>query len=285
MPTEISDYISGLDQSRPQGSESLGEADDHLRLTKKCITQTFLGDGDSDLWDTALNIGPRYLNDLLNTYTPDNWVTLDTEQTIDGAKTFTALVQADMGIANADGNNLISEAADVTAISNYADTTVVLCADQDGLSQAWDTGNVTATVLNTANVMGHMLDMLYPVGAVYHSTTPTDPGTHLGGTWARVGEGRFIASVGNHTDANGDVVNFAAGDIVEGTYNHTLTEAQMPSHRHDLTVNNSSSGGTHQITRSGGGTTWNDPTEFTGGDAEHNNTPPGYALYVWERTA
>ena len=285
MPTEVADYIGQLDQSRPQGSESVGESDDHDRLIKKTITQTFLGDGDTDLWDTALNVGPRYLNDLLNTYTPENWVTLDTGQTITGAKTFTAAIQADLGLNNNDGANLISEAADVTAISNFADTTQILGTDDAAITATWDDGNASAKVLNEANFMRLVLDTIYPVGSVYHSAVPTDPGTHLGGTWTRVAEGRFVAGVGSHTDANEDVFNVVAGDVVEGTYKHTLTEAEMPTHTHGINTHISSSGGLLEITQTGSSNDQVKQTTSTGGSGAHNNIPPGYGLYVWERTA
>jgi microcystin-dependent protein len=132
--------------------------------------------------------------------------------------------------------------------------------------------------------MDHVLDALYPIGSVYHSTLPTDPGTHLGGTWARVAEGRFIASVGTHTDANGDAGNLAAGDIAAGTYKHTLTEAEMPAHTHsfEFWLNSADGGSVRDALETIDG---NRTTSSTGGDQPHNNIPPGYGMYVWERTA
>ena len=290
MPTEVADFIAGLDQSRPQGSETVSESDDHHRLLKKCLTQTLLGDGVSDHYDIALTVGPRYLNDLPNTYTPDNWVTLDTDQSITGAKTFEAAIQADLGINNVNGDNLISEAADVTAISNYADDTVVLGTDADTLTVAWNAGVDTATVLNTANFVTQVIDVIYPVGSVIYSTDVTNPGVRFTGTtWVAKAAGKFIAGVGSFTDANGDLVNFAAGDIPQGTYNHTLTVAELPAHHHTAyrASNNEDAGSRHTMSTNNDNPEENDNirTADTGSDTPHNNTPPGEAMYIWERTA
>lgn len=290
MPTEVANYIGELDQSRPQGSESLGEADDHLRLTKKCITQTFLGDGASDVWDIALNVGPRYLNDLLNTYTPENWVTLDTAQTITGQKTITAAIKGDIGLVNDASVNLISQTGPSVSVGNYDSPAIILADSATGITQAWNNGTNTATVLNTANFISEVIDTLYPVGTVLHTSDNTNPGTRFAGTtWAAIGAGRFIASVGVHTDANGDSFTMVAGDIVEGEYNHTLTEAEMPSHKHDFVHPSQTvdSGDNERIVTSGDANPAStDPLmATTGGDNSHNNIPPGYGLYVWERTA
>ena len=67
MPTEQTEFIAGLDQSRPQGSESLSEADDHLRLIKKSITATFVG-SDGDHFDGPVSVGPDELNAI-----PGRW--------------------------------------------------------------------------------------------------------------------------------------------------------------------------------------------------------------------
>ena len=40
-----------------------------------------------------------------------------------------------------------------------------------------------------------LLDLLYPVGALYLSAATTDPGTVLGGTWQRI-QDRFLLAAG-----------------------------------------------------------------------------------------
>jgi hypothetical protein len=132
-----------------------------------------------------------------------------------------------------------------------------------------------------------LIDIIYPVGRVVYSDDNVNPGTlYAGTTWAALGAGRFIASVGSHTDGNGDNFSVPAGDIIEGTYNHTLTEAEMPSHSHDIprsSSSNTSGGDYHNSTNAEPNVA--NPTATTGSDNPHNNIPPGYGLYIWKRTA
>ena len=66
-----------------------------------------------------------------------------------------------------------------------------------------------------------MLDNIYPVGSIYMSVNSTNPGTLFGGTWAQI-QDRFLLACGS-TYANG-----ATG----GEATHTLTENEMPTHKH-----------------------------------------------------
>ena len=63
---------------------------------------------------------------------------------------------------------------------------------------------------------------IFPIGYIYTSLSPTDPGTIFGGTWQRIGEGQVILSAGT---------NYAAGST-GGEASHTLTEDNIPAHDH-----------------------------------------------------
>ena len=63
---------------------------------------------------------------------------------------------------------------------------------------------------------------IFPIGYIYTSLSPTDPGTIFGGTWQRIGEGQVILSAGT---------NYAAGST-GGESSHTLTEDNIPIHDH-----------------------------------------------------
>ena len=92
--TETALYVGQLDEKRPTSDKSLGVTDDHLRLIKKTIVDTFVG-GENDGYDTELKVGPRYLNDLPGRLNLTNYVTLDQEQTITGGKVFSGGLAAD----------------------------------------------------------------------------------------------------------------------------------------------------------------------------------------------
>jgi hypothetical protein len=78
----------------------------------------------------------------------------------------------------------------------------------------------------------------YPVGAVYISTVATNPGALFGGTWTQI-EDRFLLSAGD---------TYAAGQT-GGSPNVTLTVANLPSHKHNVSI--VSSGGSTTGTKTG----------------------------------
>lgn len=159
------------------------------------------------------------------------------------------------------------------------------------------------TAIDTAAV----LQVVYPVGAIYMSATDVNPSALFGfGIWERV-QDRFLLAAG---DA------FAAGST-GGEAMHTLTETELPSHRHpqlgaagDLAANTSpvrlvfQSDGHMVVYDSTGKAIWYNEamseevkayrttvinedgvTGITGDGQPHNNMPPYLAVYVWKRTA
>lgn len=161
--------------------------------------------------------------------------------------------------------------------------------------------------------------IIYPVGSIYISTNPNSPETLFGGRWEAFGQGRTLLGAGTPT-AN---TNTAHGTITDeqlswtwgvgdkgGGYTHTLTTAEMPSHKHstsndgghnhnayfletrwasnysgtkDLARPKSSGGESYQITNSTG--THNHTITNTGGSGAHNNIQPYIVTYMWRRLA
>ena len=123
----------------------------------------------------------------------------------------------------------------------------------------------------------NLMDIVYPVGSIYMSTSPISPATRFGGTWNQIKD-KFLLSAGD------DYTVSSTG----GESEHTLTIDEMPHHTHNL-------GETlylytdHITSRyvNGGAETWLDSSLFKaqGGDQPHNNMPPYYVVYSWERTA
>lgn len=122
----------------------------------------------------------------------------------------------------------------------------------------------------------------YPVGSVLITTTDTNPGTIIGGTWTAI-EGKFLLAQSN---------SHPAGET-GGAEKVTLTVNQIPEHVHNLSNLLKNSGGTDNIGWTGYAFKNSSVhpledvinTKSAGGGQAHNNMPPYVAVYVWERTA
>ena len=66
------------------------------------------------------------------------------------------------------------------------------------------------------------MDIVYPIGTAYMSTTSTSPATLFGGTWLEV-KNALLSTIGY-------------GGATAGQYsgNNTMTEKQMPAHGHKV---------------------------------------------------
>ena len=164
------------------------------------------------------------------------------------------------------------------ADAKVGDTVLVMWWNSLSTAKAWYFGSGPAASYD--GLISRMLDVFYPVGSVYISSQPTDPGTLFGGTWTRIKDS-FILAAGD---------SYAAG-ATGGEATHTLTVAEMPSHTHTAFI--AASGGSDTTTRSrlnytsGSTAGWKDNNmiAYTGNGAAFNNMPPYITRYVWERTA
>ena len=135
---------------------------------------------------------------------------------------------------------------------------------------------VTATIANA-----------YPVGSIYmNCSNATNPGTLLGfGTWSSFGAGRVLIGIDSSD------TDFDTAEETGGSKTHTLTEAQLPSHRHQVGSNDSGTGtggaaGNMELVRDAG--TGNGPavnSSFTGSGQAHPIVQPYIVVYMWKRTA
>ena len=133
---------------------------------------------------------------------------------------------------------------------------------------------------NVDNVSkANILLSVYPVGSIYMSTASTSPAELFGGTWERIKD-RFLLAVGD---------TYTAGST-GGEATHTLTEDEMPTHRHIINP----AGYVQDFAIGTGYTTAViDPygnkgdvlTSFKGGSQPHNNMPPYLAVFMWKRIA
>lgn len=128
---------------------------------------------------------------------------------------------------------------------------------------------------------------MFPIGAVYFTANNMNPSSFLGGTWLNISQGRFIVGVGTGTDSNGDAKTFTQGTN-EGEYQHSISIDEMPLHKHNVLGRQERFGRTNSSSKLSTGsdiTQKKGETDTVGGGLPHNNTPPSFGLYVWQRTA
>lgn len=199
--------------------------------------------------------------------------------------------------------------ADANAIDSFAlniqtDKTVTLPAatgTKYGMTkvQVSSTDLAEGSVLPQGEIYGvtgaptrALLDLIYPVGAIYMSVNSTNPGTLFGGTWVAWGAGRVPVGVDTSQTEFNTVLKTG------GEKTHTLTIAEMPSHNHNNLSNcdgyvahatalglpysaifekaAASRGGEAMFYRAG---------ITVGGGGAHNNLPPYITCYMYRRTA
>ena len=127
-----------------------------------------------------------------------------------------------------------------------------------------------------------LLDLIYPVGAIYMSTSGTNPGNLFGGTWVAWGSGRVPVGV------NGNDGNFNAVEKTGGQSTVTIGSNNLPPHNHGINdpghqhtldigayriptaaqdigeVQSSSSSGSYSSPSVSGSTTTQEWTQFSG---------------------
>ena len=123
----------------------------------------------------------------------------------------------------------------------------------------------------------------FPIGYIYMSTSSTNPSVYFGGTWERIAKGKTLVGV----DENDN--DFNASSKTGGEKEHTLTVDEMPSHSHNM-------GAVRQWVGASGNAYWlqdsneryakeSQQTSDVGGGQPHNNMQPYFTCYIWEKTA
>lgn len=136
---------------------------------------------------------------------------------------------------------------------------------------------------------------MYPVGSVYITYNNVNPGTFLGGTWERFGQGRTL--VGEGTGNDGSTSMSFASSSAGGEYRHKLTIDEMPNHKHAVYIQNTTSNPQVNAPKwtvalpnswkqyASDTKLFGPSTGNAGGDASHNNIQPYITVYFWKRTA
>ena len=97
----------------------------------------------------------------------------------------------------------------------------------------WKVDKVKAENLDNDSLAQVCLNLIYPVGSIYMSVKNASPETFLGGTWVAWGSGKVPVGV-DTSDTSFDNVEKTGGEKT-----HTLTESEMPAHKHTGTESTS----------------------------------------------
>lgn len=179
-----------------------------------------------------------------------------------------------------------------------ANEKVLTCINTSGDCEWRDSG---------AGDMEEIVNKIYPVGAIYISVNATNPNTLFAGTsWTRIANGKFLVSAGvSPADPKGESRTFASGadsgKSTAGTYSHKLTRAETPSVTGTITIDSfiNPAGFAFTSVYTGGEASYINNTgasppagatnrvRFDNGGLSqpHNNTPPWFGAYMWQRTS
>lgn len=108
----------------------------------------------------------------------------------------------------------------VTAISNKATELQTLMNDADTTISKIDALDDIISGLRS------LLDLVHPVGSIYISKDPTDPGDMFGGVWSPITD-RFLLTAGS---------TYHVGDADGGEATHMLTENELPAFTRQISM-------------------------------------------------
>ncbi|MDR2074478.1 MAG: DUF859 family phage minor structural protein [Oscillospiraceae bacterium] len=201
------------------------------------------------------------------------------------ASTINYVLNKGMPIMFFDTNKISVGVNTLPANSNSFETTNI---DIKGVSTFESSGYVdfngniyaNAHLYLKSTAANDVLNLVYPVGAIYMSVSSTNPSSLFGGSWSLWGSGRVPVCV-NTSDSDFNTV-----EETGGAKTVTLTTSQMPSHTHGLARAPAGSGYKesygYTTTATREQTTYSDSA---GSGSSHTNLQPYITCYMWKRTA
>jgi len=179
------------------------------------------------------------------------------------------------------------------SISSSNTEQVQVTVDQAGLLSA-DEGDARYVLQRS------LLEMTYPVGAIYMSVLSTNPATLFGGSWERIARGAAVIGV----DESDMTINAAEKSV--GKNSISLTPGQMPAHTHasaahthsftlyawNMTSNTGGRGLIGSITSGGDSPSARSVSSTTPGETGSSGSGSpldvrqlSLSVYIWKRTA
>ena len=97
------------------------------------------------------------------------------------------------------------------------------------------TNNVNNQINNLSTQIQNVRNLIYPVGSLYWSSSPTNPQSIFGGTWVQITD-KFIVAAGSTYNTIGSNGGSATATFTPkgAVGDHTLTTSEMPSHNHHI---------------------------------------------------
>ena len=151
----------------------------------------------------------------------------------------------------------------------------------------------TTTPLSKAvltNLANAILGVAFPIGKIEMFYDAEDHSNYMGFTWERTAVGKVLVGI-DSTDTDFNTIGKTGGEK-----KHTLTVAEMPSHKPTLVMSytttqaHTHAGSTYAksfaegANPSGGTYEANDERiKIIGGDQPHNNMPPYEVVAFWKR--
>ena len=184
--------------------------------------------------------------------------------------------------------SLVSNTTPYSIEFSNAATGLATTANVDVGGELTVSGN--ATVSSNLTVGGtSLVDLIYPLGAIYITTSAVSPSSIWAGTtWVAYGEGRTMIGHG----AGAGLTDRPTVEATGGAETHTLTKAEIPPHKHSEVRHNDHR--TTSVTLSGLNiydATGYQTVDTGDGSADglqgqaHNNMQPYIVTYMWKRTA
>lgn len=138
--------------------------------------------------------------------------------------------------------------------------------------------------------VGDILDLVYPIGSIYMSVSPTDPSNIFGGAWFLWGAGRVPICVDEHNTALKDP------ELTGGEEYHTLLVDELPQHDHGYTKAVASNTSTRLRYAPGSSdsdslapypaiSSRSERTSGAGSGDPFSIMPPYITCYMWKRVA
>ena len=187
----------------------------------------------------SLSIGGTALNITASSNTSltslANLVTVGTITSGTWSGSFGAVSGANL--TNITGANVTGTVANATNATNATTAVTVSTTVASGAVGTTQTTGDNSTKIATTQFVQTALQLLYPIGAIYSSTSATNPGTAFGfGTWIAFGAGRVMIGNGGGFSA-GATGGSADAIVVSHTHGVDIASAnQNQDHNHTVSI-------------------------------------------------